>query len=164
MIYVRSYNRLSDQDFLEIFGLQEYHEASLPLSFNSKHVVFANDFEWTHIADDYYYTLWHNPRTIEAIIELSKSYDIFRNSVGDIDESFEFEYYQNGNLVRKFVFEHDVFKKTKMVSVDIGTKIFGEPKTFSSLKNSAEEMFPTITQGLGIVRVPDPLKNRFYCK
>ncbi len=164
MIYIRSYNTLSDQDFMKLFGLQDYHKVSPPLSSVGSHVVFANDSEWTHIADDVRYTLWHSPKTAEAIAELSASYDVFRNSIGDIDDSFEFEYYQDGKLVRKFIFEHNVFKGTEIVTEDTGTKLLGEPETISSLKSSAEKMFPTITQALGIVRVTDPLQNRFYCK
>lgn len=164
MIYVRSHNELSDQDFMSLFGLQNYHKASPPLPFAGSHIVFANDSEWTHIADDFRYTLWYSPKTIKAITELSQSYDVFRNSVGDIDDSFEFEYYQAGSLVRKFVFEHNVFKKTQNVTTDIGPKLSGEPETFSSLESSAFKMFPTITEALGIARVVDPLQNRFYYK
>ncbi len=149
---------------MELFGLTDYHQASPPLPFPSPHIVFANDSEWTHIADDFGYTLWHSSKTAKAITELSKHYDIFRNSIGDIDDSFEFEYYQSGELVRKFDFDDDVFNKTQIVTADIGPKLAGEPETFSDLKSSAFEMFPTITQSLGIVRVTNPLQNRFYCK
>ena len=164
MIYVRSYNTLSDEDFMSLFGLRDYQKISPPLPFIGRHVVFANDTEWTHIADDYRYTLYHSPQTVEAIEELSKSYDVFSCSTGDIDESFELEYYQNKNLVRKLVFKHDVVKNTQIVSVDTGTKLPGEPAALDGLKVSAEKMFPTITQTLGIVRVTDPLQNRFYGK
>jgi len=164
MIYVRSYNKLSDDDFMKVLGLRDYQKMSPPLPSICWHVVFANDSEWTHIADDFRYTLWHSPKTAEVIERYSKSYDIFRCSIGDIDESFEFEYYQNGNLIRKLVFEHDVFKNTKTVIVDIGTKLPGEPENLSDLIVSSEKMFPTIIQSLGIVRVSDPLQNRFYAK
>lgn len=164
MIYVRSHNTLSDQDFMELFGLQGYHKASPPLSRFGSHVVFANDSEWTHIADDCSYTLWRGPKTSKVIMELSLRYDVFRNSIGDIDDSFEFEYYQGGKLIRKFVFENNVFKRTEIVTVDIGTRLFGEPETLSSLKDSAQNMFPAVIQALGIVRVTDPLQNRFYYK
>jgi hypothetical protein len=164
MIYVRSHNRLSDEYFMRLFGLQDYYKVFPPLPFLGLHVVFANDNEWTHIADDYGYTLWHSPKTVEAIEMLSKSYDVFRNSLGDIDDSFEFEYYQNGELVRKFVFKHDVFKKTEFIAVDIGRKLVGEPTALDDLKTSSEKMFPSMTQALGITRVTDPLQNRFYSK
>ena len=149
---------------MRLFGLQDYQKMSPPLHFIGQHVVFANDAEWTHIADDYRYTLWHNPQTVEAIEELSKCYDVFRCSTGDIDESFEFEYSQNGNLVRKLVFEHDVVKNTQIVIADIGTKLAGEHETLNAMKVSAEKMFPAITQALGIARVKDPLQTRFYGK
>jgi hypothetical protein len=164
MIYIRSYKALSDENFMKLFGLRDYYKASPPLSSLDSHVVFANDTEWTHIADDYRYTLWRNPKTVEVIEELSRSYDVFRNSIGDIEDSFEFEYHQNGKLIRKFVFEHDVFKGTQIVTVDKGTRLTGEPMELNDLKSSAEKMFPTITRPLGIVRVIDPLQNRYYCK
>ena len=164
MIYIRSRNGLSDKDFLKLFGLNDYHKVAPPLSPLGSHVVFANDNEWTHIADDYRYTLWYSPKTAEAIEELSKIYDVFRNSIGDIDDSFEFEYYQNGKLIRKYSFEDDVFKGVKRVIVNKGTRLIGEPETLDDLISSAQKMFPTITQALGIVRVMDPLRNRYYCK
>ena len=164
MIYIRSYNTLSDNDFMKAFGLQDYQKLSPPLPASSLHVVFANDAEWTHIADDFRYTLGHSPKTTEVIERYSKSYDIFSCSIGDIDESFEFEYFQNGNLMRKLVFEHDAFKNSKNVIVDIGNKLPGEPENLSDLITSSEKMFPTITQSLGIARVNDPLQNRFYGK
>jgi hypothetical protein len=164
MIYVRSHHTLSDTDFIKLFGLQDYHKVSPPLPYTGSHVVFANDSEWTHIADDLGYTLWRGPKTSEAITELSKSYAVFRNSIGDIDDSFEFEYHQDGKLVRKFVFEHNVVTSTQIITVDTGPKLIGEPATLSDLKASAEKMFPTIIQALGIVRVTDPLQNRFYGK
>lgn len=164
MIYVRSYNTLSDEDFMKLLGLQDYQKISPPLPYFGWHIVFANDIEWTHIADDCRYTLWHSPKTPKAVKELSKNYDVFRCSIGDIDDSFEFECYQNGNLIRKFVFEHDVFKNTHTVPINTGPILPGEPTILNDLKVSAEKMFPTITQALGIVRVTDPLQNRFYRK
>src|SRR5688572_9450941 len=164
MIYIRSYNTLSDENFMTLFGLRDYQKTFPPLPSIGWHVVFENDTEWTHIADDYRYTLWHSPRTTAAIEELSRSYDVFRCSIGDIDESFEFEYLRNGNRIRKFIFEHDVFKKTQIVTVDKGQRLQGEPAELDDLKSSAEKMFPTITQALGIVSVTHPLQNRFYGK
>ena len=164
MIYIRSYNKLSDDDFMKVLGLQDYQKMSPPLPYSGWHVVFANDTEWTHIADDFRYTLWHSTKTVEVIEKYSKNYDIFRCAIGDIDESFELEYYQDGNLSRKFVFEHDAFKNRQTITVDLGTKLTGEPANLSDMKASAEKMFPTITQALGIVRVTDPLQNRFYGK
>jgi hypothetical protein len=164
MIFVRSHHRLSDHDFMNLFGLQDYQKVSPPLPFTGSHVVFANDTEWTHIADDFLYTLWHSSRTVDVIAKLSTSYDVFRCSIADIDNSFEFEYHQGGRVIRKFVFEHNIFNGTETVIVDTGVQLTGEPTILSDLKVSAEKMFPTITQALGIVRVIDPLQNRFYGK
>lgn len=120
---------------MKALGLQDYQKMFPPLPSYGCHVVFANDAEWTHIAD--VYTLWHSPKPAEFIEEYSKSYDVFRCSIGDIDESFEFEYYQSGNLVRKFVFDHDVFKNTQTVTEDKGAKLLGEPENLSEPKISS---------------------------
>jgi len=45
MIYVRSHNTVSDQEFLKILGLKNYNKAFPPLDRNGKHAVFANDAE-----------------------------------------------------------------------------------------------------------------------
>ncbi len=164
MLFVRSFNTLSDEEILILFGLRDYQKMSPPLPFLGWHVVFANDNEWVHIADDFRYTLWQSPKTAKVVEELSRSYDVFRCSVGDIDDLFEFEYYQNGNLIRKLTFEHNVFEKTQIITVDIGQRLTGEPGELDDLKFSAPEMFQPITEALGIERVFDPLQNRFYCK
>lgn len=164
MIYVRSYNSITDQEFMQLFGLQGYQKATPPLKFAGPHVVFANDSEWTHIADDFFYMLWQDPRTSLVIAELGRSYDVFRNSIGDIDDSFEFEYYRDGELVRKFVYEHNVFEGTRSIIEDSGSNLMGEPETFEELSTAAEKMFPEITKTLGIVRVTDPTQLRYYAK
>jgi hypothetical protein len=164
MIYVRSYNKLTDEDYMKMFGLQDYQKMSPPLPFAGWHVVFANDSEWTHIADDYGYTLWHSAQTVAAIKELSQKYDVFRCSIGDIDEAFEFVCFQNGKCVRRFEFAPDVSPNKPAFTISAGNRLPGEPKTANELKVAAGDMFSTIVQALGIRRVNDPSLNRFYGK
>lgn len=145
---------LSDHDFMHLFGITMYDSASLPLTMQRSHIVFANDHAWTHIADDYFYSLWHNPQIANAIATLSTQYDVFWSMIGDSDDSFAFESYQGGTLVRKYVYERD--------TVTEGDRLRGEPPTLHYLKAAADTMFPTITQALEIVRITDPLQCRYY--
>lgn len=57
MMFIRSYNKLSDEDIMKALGLQDYQKMLPPVPASGWHVVFARDTEWTHIADDYRYTL-----------------------------------------------------------------------------------------------------------
>lgn len=55
--------------------------------------------------DDWRYTLWHNTNFRDNVIKLSKHFDIFCCSIGDIDNSFNFRYFENGDLKREYVIE-----------------------------------------------------------
>lgn len=95
---------------------------------------------------------------------LSRNFDVFRCSIADIDKSFEFEYYKDGDLVRELIFAHDMVKNTESLSLDIGDKKAGEPDDIDNLLSCAEKMFTSIVQALGIERVTEPLRNRYYSK
>ncbi len=163
MIFIRSYNVIPDEDFIKLLGLPNYKKAPPPLPSDGSHIVFGNDDEWTHIADDFNYTLWwDDPKTNKAVASLSKTFDVFRCSNGDIDESFEFEYFKDGSLARKMIFDHDIFKKEENILVNIGNKLASEPLELSGLKAEANDMFPSITKALGIKKITDPTLLRFY--
>ena len=162
MIYIRAATVLTDEQILEMFECDDYQRATLPVKQSSKHIVIGNDSEWIHIADDFGYTLWHNPNTQKAIVKLSKSYDIFQNWIGDIDDSFAFSYFESGKCVRAFEYQHDPFKNTKVITTDSGKKLSAEPNSFDELMSSAFKMLPGVTRSLGIIREDDPLKHRVY--
>src|SRR5687768_2423805 len=92
-IFIEGGQRYSDKQLLELLDLRGYQPCEAP-SIHSRSLAITEDARWTHIADDWFYTLWHS-RTIRArIAELGQTHEIFTCSVGDSDHSFNFEYFQ----------------------------------------------------------------------
>ncbi len=125
-IFVRCANELSDIDLLQRFELSIYKQTQ-SVSLLDYYAILANDAAWTLLADNWRYSLWHNPSTRPAIEHLASSYDVFACSIGDCDDSFDFVYYQNAQLVRKYVVTDPHFRGGTV------TEDFGEP--FSSESN-----------------------------
>src|SRR4029079_5465413 len=85
----------------------------------------ANTGPWTLLADDWYYTLWHLKSTQLAIASLAARHDVFACSVGECDHSFDFIYYKNGQLIRKYVVVYPSFTRREVVE-DFGDPLPGE--------------------------------------
>lgn len=119
-IFLRCAGEYADWDLLERFGLGGYKRVkSAPRML--RYAIIADDGTWTLLADDWFYTLWHKKTTRSTIEKLAEQHDIFACSVGDCDRSFDFVYYQDGRLVRKFVVADPNFRGGTVV------ENFGEP-------------------------------------
>jgi hypothetical protein len=101
-IFVRDAGSHSDTDLLHLFGLATFRPTQSPW-WSGPHVFLADDGEWTMVADDCNYTLWHMPSTEQAIHQLGHTFDVFAASVGDCDCSFDFVYYRDGRVARRYV-------------------------------------------------------------
>ena len=165
-IFLRCAGRYSDTDLLQHFGLSNYQPAKV-VRRNGRHVILADNGEWVLIADDWYYTLWHRPSTREAIAALAESSDVFACSVGDCDHSFEFAYYRNAHLVRRYIVEDPDFQGGRVVE-NVGEPLPGEAAAF---KQSDElKIVLGVAASLGIktdykeqdlrIYAPPPLNGR----
>src|SRR4051794_10042254 len=83
-IFLRCTGRYTDAELLHRFGLSAYQPTDTHPRFGP-YVVLGNDGEWTFVADDLLYTLWHMPSTRPALAALAESCDVFACSVGDCD-------------------------------------------------------------------------------
>lgn len=120
-IYFRREPQLSDKQILEHFGLNAYQSvAKLPPG--STYAVIAEAGDWTLLADDWLYQLWHMPSTKNAIESLAKTRDVFAWSLGDCDQSYEYAVYRNGALVRQLVVDSPHFDD-QVVRLDIGEQL-----------------------------------------
>jgi hypothetical protein len=127
-IFVQCADRCSDSELLLRFGFANYCPTkSLPWA--GRYAILASDSQWKMIADDWRYTLWHMPSTRPALQELAQSYDVFACSVGDCDHSFDFVYYQNSRLVRRYVVADPDFRGGKVVE-NIGEPLPSEAVAF----------------------------------
>src|SRR4051794_24185869 len=87
-IFLRCADKYSDLEILRQFMLLKYRPTALPAI--DRYAIIANDTQWTMIADDWFYTMYHMPSTRLAVELLAKDFDVFTCAVGDSDHSFEF--------------------------------------------------------------------------
>ena len=120
-IFVRCNGAITDTDILQRFGLAKYSAARCAPRMGL-YAVLADDGEWTMLADNWHYQLWHRESTGNAINDIATTYDVFTCSVGDSDDSFDFIYYRNGKLVRKYVVT-DPHYSGGTISEDIGESL-----------------------------------------
>ena len=127
-IFLRCAGRLSDRELLERFGLVNYQPTEFTRRFGPS-VVIGEDGEWTFLADDLLYTLWHKQTTRPTLEQLAKECNVFAGSIGDCDDSHDFIYYRAGELVRKYtVLDHG--SRGAAVFEDIGEPLPGEWAAF----------------------------------
>jgi hypothetical protein len=102
-IFLQCAGRFTDSQLLTKFGLGRYQPATAEAANRGRYAILADDGPWKLLADDWYYTLWHLSETRPTIEALAQECDIFACSVGDCDRSFDFVYYHQSRLVRKYV-------------------------------------------------------------
>jgi hypothetical protein len=125
-IFVRGDGRYSDADLLRRFGLSSYRPTKSP---RWRYAILGDDGQWTMIADDWLYTLWHMPSTRFALEALKWECDVFACSVGEDDESFDFVYYQGSRRVREYVVTDPYYRGGK-VAKNKGKRLPGEAAAF----------------------------------
>ena len=108
-IFIRFDYAISDDTVIKKLGIEGYSpcEALVPKrkSYTIWDFYITEKSGWTHIIDDCY-QLWFDGQIRDHIQEIAEDgYEIFYCSVGDIDPSFDFVYYQDGVLKRKYVFD-----------------------------------------------------------
>ncbi|GAB5532510.1 MAG: hypothetical protein Roseis3KO_42870 [Roseivirga sp.] len=95
--------------------------------------------------DDPMYSLWFDKEIRDRLKALSQEFDIFSCSVGDIDASYDFRYYQKGKITREFVVEDPKMNGGKIVT-DSGSPLPGE----KVIKKDQLEKVLHIARSLGI--------------
>src|SRR5262249_23236755 len=112
-----------------------------------RYVILSTGGDWSLVADDWLYTLWHRPLTRLVVAALGETCDVFACSVGDCDRSFDFVYYRDGRLVRRYVVADPHFRGG-VVAEDFGEPLPGEA---AALRQSGEfEIVLGIARSLGI--------------
>jgi hypothetical protein len=146
-IYFRRVAKLSDAQILAHFGLTTYRLTE-KLQRSSTYAVIGDAGEWTLLADDWFYRLWHMPTTRPAIESLAKEGEVFAWSVGDCDQSFDYCLYRDGRLVRQYMVDSPHFSD-QVIRTDFGERLSFESELLSS-DLSIEEKMNQFTSQLGI--------------
>jgi hypothetical protein len=157
-IFMRCAGTYSDADLLHKFGLTNYTRTRKVPGFGP-YTLIAHDGTWTMLADDWRYTLWHMESTRPAIATLAKSFETYACSVGDCDRSFDFIYYHEGRLVRKYVVTDPDFRGGRVVE-NVGHALPGESDAFQHKYES--RIVLAIATSLGIQVPCDESQVRIY--
>ncbi len=118
--FIKDAGRIGDTKLLRILEIDDYKPTE-DINDSHHHLYIVRDGEWTHIVDDWSYTLWHSQLFLINIRKLASNYDVFSFMVGDSDFSFEIEYHRGGRLERHYVFDQPQFGNGE-VRDDIGKK------------------------------------------
>jgi hypothetical protein len=144
-IFIRHSHGFSDEDLLTRFHLGSY-QRSLTEPLIGPRAILANDENWTMLADDLLYTLWHMKLTRPAIEEIAQSHEVFACSEGDCDRSFDYVHYRDGRLARKYTVSSPHFTD-RVVVEDVGATTCEE---LQLLKNDGENIGIQLAERMGI--------------
>lgn len=98
-IFVRDLNSSHYAHLIDALCLHGYKPVK-PNSMQRQLAIVPLD-GWTMLADDWCYTLWHMPSTMQFVDDAAKRSEIYYDFVGDCDESYEFGYFRSGAIIRK---------------------------------------------------------------
>jgi|SaaInlStandDraft_1057018.scaffolds.fasta_scaffold92242_2 hypothetical protein len=118
-ICLRVNGAVDDGSLLKHFHLNAYTQSNEHSVLRHYAIITEND-DWTFLADDWYYTLWHMPTTRPALELLSLQYELFACSVGESDRSYDFIYFREGELIRELVVQDPTFQGGQVVK-SLGT-------------------------------------------
>lgn len=145
-IFIDGATGYSDEEVMAMLGVRGFKKIEQPdLTLSNLHIT--DDGRWLHIADDWYYGLYHDKSIERHLADIAKRHDIFTYSIGDSDWSYHLRYYSGGGLLRERVVEdpkHDGGEE----SLDYGPPLPGEPREFPK-KVEIEDILPMV-RGLGI--------------
>ena len=148
-LFIRHSPNPSDQDILDALGLDAYGLIEPDDIHHRPHLVIGHTDNWTVVADDYSYTLWHSERTTHAIATYAARVEgAFICRWPDVDETFAFSVWRRGECVRSF----DLVKPGWSEPVTLeesGQKLEIETEELAS--QSAEDRLKTISGELGFV-------------
>jgi hypothetical protein len=102
-IFIKGITQLSNSEILKLLGIKLIDEITIEQYSDSEdEILITRIGEWVHVIDNWYYKLWASENVCNKIKQLGNDYELFECSTGDSDESFEFQHYKNGNLVREY--------------------------------------------------------------
>jgi hypothetical protein len=155
----------TDSEVLEVLRLSHYRASELRDRSFRKQVFITNAGEWTLVADDWHYTIWHADNVWDAAGDRGVTRacgrwgSVFAFWVGDSDESYGFDLFADGQHQRSLLVESPSYTDRK-VRRDEGMPLPGE--TAELCEKDAMTIVWTIAQTLGISVDPQTTVFRRY--
>ena len=102
-VFVRNDPVPSDSDILDAIGCDSYRPVARDSIHHQRHLVIGHTQEWTMVADDWSYTLWHAERQAQSIEAFARQVEeAFVCRWPDVDETFTFSLWRDGDCVRSY--------------------------------------------------------------
>lgn len=102
-LFVRNEPVPSDSDILDAIGRRSYRPVAPDAIHHRPHLAIGHTHEWTMVADDWLYTLWHAERQAKAIEAFARQVEeAFVCRWPDVDETFAFSLWRDGDCVRSY--------------------------------------------------------------
>ena len=162
-IFMRTGGQMRDEELLKLLGLDDFSTATSEIGQLQPHLFITQDEHWTHLADDWCYSLWCKGgyQLVQKLHEQIPDIPIFACSVGEADWAFDFAYYDSGKLLRRYVVEDTGYSiKTRRVVEDFGTPLPKETP-LSGVGNDDQVYVLGLASGLGVNLIHD--SNRIRC-
>jgi hypothetical protein len=146
LVFIKYGNSFSDEELLSLLGLKSH----IPMSndedaISSLYLTDSNG--WINIIDDWLYSLWYSSEFRTNVELLAKKYEVFWCSIGEADDSYDFSYYKNGLLQRKYVVEDPDYTKGH-VTESIGQPLTAEAEALTKKDNLDKVLL--IAKSIGI--------------
>jgi len=139
-IFIKSAINLTDEEILKSLGLEEFTEMEKTKIQNGyiegMDILYITRVgEWLHIIDGCSY-LWIDKQIRKNLEILGKSFEVIYSSIGDVDMSFEFVYYKDGKLRRKYILEDPNYSKYQLIiKENFGIPLDGEQDSLDNEDN-----------------------------
>ncbi len=144
VIAIRNRN-LGDEPLLAWMGRADYRPAEPRLT--HPRVYLTEDAEWTLIADDWAYTLFHWCRE-HRLRDAARWGEVFAFWVGDADRGYGFSHYVNGERRREYIVDSPHFDD-RVVVADEGPRLAAESAALHSQEDATVIVW-TLAASLGI--------------
>ncbi|MEM6807026.1 MAG: hypothetical protein AAF696_36835, partial [Bacteroidota bacterium] len=146
-IFIREGYKIPNRKLLDELGLSSYlyfpDIDKIRLGdYPNRYLYILEQQSWKQLIDDPSYGVWHTSELRPGIERLGKEFDILYCSIGDCDESFDFVYYEKGELRRKLIVDSPNYVD-RVIREDIGIPFEFEEEAFQ--QKSIQKLFTDVT-------------------
>ena len=135
IIFFRSAELTTDDEVLDRLQLRGYRGTELHEQVTGEPWVIIGELnDYTIVADDWSYTLWHAERIGGVVTEFAlNTSELFCYRLPDVDHTFDFDHFRNGKLERSYHLDPDGWTNPPILTTT------GTPLPFETEDLAAED-------------------------
>lgn len=159
-IFLKGENIPTDKEILQLLDMKNSRLSLLDnleyaINYKFPKLYLTECSNWKHLMDNFSYSfgryLAHKKKNEAKDIfsEMIHKFEVFEASVSDVDETFHYRYYKNGEMIRHHSVQSvgNSFSENH-VAIDFGEKKLGEKQVLE--KKNAQEIIFKIAEIYGI--------------